>query len=229
MNYVTDLGQTITEEEMQKIRIAIRENKQTWTSDEEYWAKEKTSPKYWIGSPVMFPLHNSYRFIPLYRKLRSKSESFLNEYSLSSKVLPAVSKFFNKPLEQLAGSSYPGFEVYSSYNGKNNYWDSYEFHVDSCLVDYWDELDFDPKDKCTLDDIYACITPIELPIFGKGTELEYQTPEGVQRTTYQLGHTYVWKSSMLHRPTYVELSEDELRICFISFFILKPDRLLYYI
>ena len=34
---------------------------------------------------------------------------------------------------------------------------------------------------------------------------------------------------MPHRPTYVELGEGELRICFILFFVLKPNKIFYYI
>ena len=59
--------------------------------------------------------------------------------------------------------------------------------------------------------------------------LEYKTPEGILKTKYTEGNCYIWKSDMPHRPTYVELGEGELRICFILFFVLKPNKIFYYI
>lgn len=229
MNYVLDLGNVISEEEMITLRKIIRESTHTWIHCSDHWPKEKTSPKYFIGSPIMYPMQNSYKFLANYRKLRPRSEDFLNQYSISSKVLPAIEKFYNRPAEMLPDASQPGFEVYSSFNGRNNYFDSKYFHIDNCSVDYWEDLRFDPANKPQLTEIHASITPIELPKIGQGTELEYKTPEGILKTKYTEGNCYIWKSDMPHRPTYIELGEGELRICFILFFVLKPNKIFYYI
>ena len=222
MNIIKDLGQILSEEEIDKLSNSIKQNRNLWTHESVYWGKDHSHmPINFLGSPI-YPAKS----MPgLYRKLRPLTQQYLVDATstLLSRVLQLLIKLYNVSLaEQLPDTSLPGFHVITS---STKFHAVYDYHQDADYLEYYE--DFGTKINYNFDNFYSFTVAIELPKSG-GT-VDFKTESGLISHQYKIGHAYTWKSDIWHRIGDVILeNENEYRITYQGHFIIQADKLLYY-
>jgi len=221
MTTITDLGLVIEKEEIDTLLLEIKKNKDLWVHETAYWGEERLDkPIYFLGSPIYAAKADP----GLYRRLRSKSQSFLVENTsgvLKRTLELLIKKHDCSTYELLDDSSLPGFHIL--YKDKPHT-EEYKYHQDKDYLEYYEA--FNVKKLYDFDNFYSFVVPIEIP--ASGATLDFKIEDQVFSFSYETGHAYTWKADVWHKIGDVSFSGNDHRITFQGHFIVDSKKLLYY-